>query len=105
MPLEFSTIEAARDLLRRYLPLTRLVAAPSLSRATGANVYLKLETELPTGSFKPRGAIYALSVNLGRRLFAKLLQPAPEITVPRSPMRRDSSNCRPEFFCQRTRIP
>ena len=67
MPLEFSTIEAARDLLRRYLPLTRLVAAPSLSRATGANVYLKLETELPTGSFKPRGAIYALSVNLGRR--------------------------------------
>ena len=67
MALEFSTIENARDLLRRYLPLTRLVAAPSLSRATGAKVYLKLEIEMPSGSFKPRGAIYALSVNLGRR--------------------------------------
>ena len=67
MVLEFSTIENARDLLRHYLPLTRLVAAPSLSRATGAKVYLKLEIEMPTGSFKPRGAIYALSVNLGRR--------------------------------------
>ena len=67
MALEFPTIENARDLLRRYLPLTRLVAAPSLSRATGAKVYLKLEIEMPTGSFKPRGAIYALSVNLGRR--------------------------------------
>jgi len=67
MALEFSTIENARDLLRRYLPLTRLVAAPSLSRATSAKVYLKLEIEMPTGSFKPRGAIYALSVNLGRR--------------------------------------
>jgi threonine dehydratase len=67
MALEFSTIENARDLLRRYLPLTRLVAAASLSRATSAKVYLKLEIEMPTGSFKPRGAIYALSVNLGRR--------------------------------------
>src|SRR5262249_55594022 len=29
--------------------------------------YLKLESELPTGSFKPRGALYALSVNAERR--------------------------------------
>jgi threonine dehydratase len=67
MPLQFSAIPGARDLLQKYLPQTRLVEAPSLSRATRANVYLKLEAELPTGSFKPRGAIYALSVNLGRR--------------------------------------
>ena len=29
-------------------------------------VHLKLETELPTGSFKPRGALYALATNLAR---------------------------------------
>ena len=28
---------------------------------------MKLETDLPTGSFKPRGALYALSVNMARR--------------------------------------
>src|ERR1700739_1079926 len=73
MSLQFSTIEAARDLLRRYLPQTRLVKAQSLSRAAGANVYLKLETELPTSSFKPRGAIYALSANLRRRQIAEVI--------------------------------
>ena len=30
-------------------------------------VHLKVETGLPTSSFKPRGALYALSVNLARR--------------------------------------
>lgn len=30
-------------------------------------VHLKLETDLPTSSFKPRGALYALAVNLARR--------------------------------------
>ena len=67
MPLQFSAIQSARDLLRKYLPQTRLIEAPSLSRAINARAYLKLETDLPTGSFKPRGAIYALSVNLARR--------------------------------------
>jgi len=28
---------------------------------------LKLENELPTNSFKPRGALYALAVNVARR--------------------------------------
>lgn len=30
-------------------------------------IYLKLETDLPTGSFKPRGALYALMKNLEQR--------------------------------------
>ncbi|HYL95702.1 MAG TPA: pyridoxal-phosphate dependent enzyme [Terriglobales bacterium] len=64
---DLSSIQSARELLRRYLPVTRLVAAPSLSRPSGARVYLKLESDLPTASFKPRGALYALSVNLERR--------------------------------------
>jgi threonine dehydratase len=65
--LSASTIREAQELLSRYLPSTRLVPAPLLSRQTGENVFLKLESDLPTGSFKPRGALYALSVNLGRR--------------------------------------
>jgi threonine dehydratase len=62
----------ARQLLARYLPATRLVPAPSLSRAgagigaEGVKVYLKLEADLPTSSFKVRGALYALSRRLER---------------------------------------
>jgi threonine dehydratase len=63
----------ARSILSHYLPTTRLVAAPSLSRLTAANVFLKLESELPTGSFKPRGALYALSVNLARRKICEVI--------------------------------
>ena len=44
---------------------TRLVRAVSLS-TPGREVYLKLETELPTGSFKVRGAVHALAVNLSK---------------------------------------
>jgi len=60
---DLPTIQQARKLLDRYLPITRAVPGNSLSRP-GATVHLKLETELPTGSFKPRGAIYALATNL-----------------------------------------
>ena len=40
------------------------MAAPYLSNKSGKRVYLKLETELPTGSFKVRGALYALTQRL-----------------------------------------
>jgi threonine dehydratase len=73
MALLFSRFLEARAVLTRYLPATRLVAAPSLSRLTGANVFLKLESEQPTGSFKPRGALYALSVNLARRKISEVV--------------------------------
>jgi threonine dehydratase len=53
-------VEEARELLKKYLPLTRLVRAESLERPSRAQVYLKIESDLPTGSFKPRGALYAL---------------------------------------------
>jgi threonine dehydratase len=62
-----SVARDAQTVLRRYLPVSRLVAAPSLSSRAGSSVYLKLESDLPTGSFKPRGAVYALSVNAARR--------------------------------------
>jgi threonine dehydratase len=56
-----STIREAQKFLAKYFAPTRLIAAPFLSQRTGRNVYLKLETELPTGSFKVRGAFYALA--------------------------------------------
>jgi len=63
---DLQTIREARKLLDQYLPVTQVKPAPSLSRA-GLPVYLKVETELPTGSFKPRGAFYALAANLAQR--------------------------------------
>ncbi len=63
---DLRTIRDARKLLDRHLPVTRTILVRSLS-VPGTAVHLKLETELPTGSFKPRGALYALAVNLARR--------------------------------------
>ena len=51
--------------VRLDLP-TPLVAAPSLS-GEKSRVYLKNETVLPTGSFKVRGALHSLTVNLAKR--------------------------------------
>lgn len=56
-----ATIQEAQKFLAKYFAPTRLIAAPFLSQRTRKNVYLKLETELPTGSFKVRGAFYALA--------------------------------------------
>jgi threonine dehydratase len=63
---ELPAIREAQQLLAKYFPPTPLVKASSLS-GRGAEVYLKIETALPTGSFKPRGAMYALAKNLQRR--------------------------------------
>lgn len=57
----YEQIVKARKLLSKYLRPTRLQSAPSLSRATGATITLKMETELPTGTFKVRGALWALA--------------------------------------------
>lgn len=65
-PLHMDAILRARELLRKHLPTTRLVPAASLSADSGATVYLKLENEAPTGSFKCRGAIHAISARLAR---------------------------------------
>jgi threonine dehydratase len=54
----------ARGFLARHFAATRLIAAPFLSERAGRRVYLKLEVELPTGSFKVRGALWALATRL-----------------------------------------
>jgi len=63
---KLATIREAQKFLEKYFAATRLVAAPFLSAAAGRNVYLKLETELPTSSFKVRGAFWALAQRMKR---------------------------------------
>ena len=63
-------LEQTRELLSQHLRPTRLVSAESLERRTGAQVYLKLESDLPTGSFKPRGALNALLTTAAQRELA-----------------------------------
>jgi threonine dehydratase len=58
--LTLETVRSARELLRGIVPVSRLIAADSLSTASGARVFLKLECEGPTGSFKVRGAYHAI---------------------------------------------
>jgi threonine dehydratase len=53
-------IEAARAAIRGHLPETPLVRSELLSRALGADVWLKNETVSPIASFKLRGALTAL---------------------------------------------
>jgi threonine dehydratase len=60
-------VEEARALLKKYLRPTRLVRAESLERGSKAQVYLKVESDLPTASFKPRGALYALLTTAKQR--------------------------------------
>src|SRR3954452_457330 len=60
-----SRIRDAQTLLARYFGPTRMARA-GRRWSPGRDVFLKIETDLPTGSFKVRGAIYALSVNLAR---------------------------------------
>lgn len=64
---KWSDVQSARRFLQRHFSPTRLIPAPSLSKGTAAQVHLKLESELPTGSFKVRGATYALHGEIERR--------------------------------------
>lgn len=60
-------VKEAREFLKQFLRPSRLVRAESLERDADTKVYLKLETDLPTASFKPRGALYALQKSLEQR--------------------------------------
>jgi threonine dehydratase len=64
---DWDAVQVARQFLNGYFAPTRLVVASSLAKGDGAGVYLKLESDLPTGSFKVRGALYALHAEMARR--------------------------------------
>ena len=63
MRIDPQRIRDAHSLLARHFGPTRIARAASLS-SPGHDIFLKLETDLPTGSFKVRGAIYALATTL-----------------------------------------
>jgi threonine dehydratase len=56
MAVTFADIRAAATALKGHIVRTPTVPAPALSAETGAEIWLKLETQQHTGSFKPRGA-------------------------------------------------
>ena len=63
-PTLFEVRNAQQLLAKHSLPTPLQYAAALCS--DGAEVFLKLEIGLPTGSFKPRGALYSLAVNLSK---------------------------------------
>src|SRR5215472_12810059 len=68
-----STMREAQRFMAKYFAPTRLIAAPFLGQRTAKNVYLKLETELPTGSFKVRGALYALARRMKKEVVREVI--------------------------------
>src|ERR1041385_6375748 len=70
---DWAAVQTARQFLERHFAPTRLIMAPSLTRGDGAGVYLKVESELPTGSFKVRGALHALHAEMARRPVAEVV--------------------------------
>lgn len=54
-------VERAREIVGPVLHRTPLLSSRSLSERIGAVAYLKAENVQRTGSFKPRGAVYAIS--------------------------------------------
>src|SRR3954469_8066241 len=61
LAVTFSDIEDASNRLIGAVAKTPCVRSESLSRISGAELYLKLENLQHTGSFKPRGAFIKLS--------------------------------------------
>lgn len=66
-------IESARRFLAGYFAATRLVEAAAVSMAAGRRVHLKLEMELPTASFKVRGAMWALAGKLKKEAVTEVV--------------------------------
>jgi threonine dehydratase len=60
LPVAIADIRRAERAIAGAIAKTPLVAAPWLSDIAGCEVWLKLETQHPTGSFKERGALNKL---------------------------------------------
>jgi threonine dehydratase len=60
LPVSIADIRRAQAAIAGAVGRTPLVPAPTLSKTAGCDVFLKLETQHPTGSFKERGALNKL---------------------------------------------
>jgi threonine dehydratase len=58
--LTMERVRMAQSAIRRVVPESRLAGSSKLSKRSGGSVYLKVESEGPTGSFKVRGAYHAI---------------------------------------------
>jgi threonine dehydratase len=61
LSVTLADVERAREIVGPALHRTPLLSSRSLSDRIGADAYLKAENLQRTGSFKPRGALYAIS--------------------------------------------
>src|ERR1700733_10274241 len=62
--MKIEDIEKARERLKPYLAITPLLYSSLLERELKKQVWLKLETQNPTGSFKPRPAFNSMLTHL-----------------------------------------
>jgi threonine dehydratase len=60
LPVAVADIRRAAEAIAGAIAATPTIAAPALSELAGAEIWLKLETLHPTGSFKERGALNKL---------------------------------------------
>lgn len=60
--LKSRAVEEAAERIAPHVKRTRLIRSDALSAMAGGDVWLKLENEQVTGSFKARGALNALSL-------------------------------------------
>jgi len=60
LPVTAAAVHDAAAAIAATIARTPLVAAPALSELAGTEIYLKLETQHRTGSFKERGALTKL---------------------------------------------
>ena len=61
MPVEFSDIVHAAELLKGNVVQTPMLHSPKLSTITGADIHVKFENLQVTNSFKDRGAYIKLA--------------------------------------------
>jgi threonine dehydratase len=59
--IELADILQAQRRIRPFINKTPLIHSPVLSELTGGDIWLKLENQQPTGSFKVRGALNKIS--------------------------------------------
>lgn len=62
--MNINDIHTAKERLKFYLDTTPLIFSTHLKRRHNKNIWLKLETQLPTGSFKPRPAFNSILTHL-----------------------------------------
>lgn len=62
--MNMENVYQARDRLYAYIHKTPLIYSDLLSRKLRKQIWLKLETQLPTGSFKPRPAFNSILTHL-----------------------------------------